>query len=193
MKSLSLVLYYMLIQYYLFYQFLIFSLYKVTSISIIPYIISELMLFFACFRYYINPRSIGLILLLFYFPLLSRYPFPTPFTNPLILLFPSLSIQYSQVFIKIGFLNYPIEGLGQSPIIGFYLIILQCKEFLYSYFSLTDRLIGSIHHLITGLHGPHILSGLFLFYIIFIYIIISITIPSYLMEFSFPLPLSSYH
>ena len=151
------------------------------------------MLFFVCFRCYINPRLIGLILLLFYFPLLSRYPFPIPFTNPLILLFPSLSIQYSQVFINIGFLNYLIEGLGQSLTIGFHFIILQCKEFLYSYFSLTDCLIGSIYYFITGLHGFHILLGLFLFYIIIIYIFINRNIPFYLMELSFSFLLINYH
>ena len=41
-------------------------------------------------------------------------------------------------------------------------IILQCKEFLYSYFSLTDRLIGSIHYFTTGLYGFHVLLGVFL-------------------------------
>jgi hypothetical protein len=53
-------------------------------------LLSELMLSFACFWCYINFRIIGCILLLFYFPLLSSYSFPIPFTNPLIPLFISL-------------------------------------------------------------------------------------------------------
>ena len=122
-------------------------------------LLSELMLFFACFWSYISFRLIGSTLLLFYFPLLSCYSFSIPFTNPLVLLFSSLPIQCSQIFIKIGFLNYSIEGLGQSPSAGFYSIILQCKEFLYSYFSLTDCVIGSIHYLTTGLHGFHVVLG----------------------------------
>ena len=156
-------------------------------------LLSELMLFFACFWCYINFRLIGSILTLFYFPLLSCYSFSIPFTNPLILLFSSLPIQCSQIFIKIGFLNYSIEGLGQSLSAGFYSIILQCKEFLYSYFSLTDCLIGSIHYLTTGLHGFHVLLGSFLFFIILFYIISSTIYPFYFMEFSFPLFLSSHH
>ena len=88
-------------------------------------LLSELMLSFACFWCYINFRIIGCILLLFYFPLLSSYSFPIPFTNPLIPLFSSLPIQCSQIFIKIGFLNNSIEGLGQPPSAGFYSIILQ--------------------------------------------------------------------
>ena len=156
-------------------------------------LLSELMLFFACFWVYINYRLIGSVLLLFYFPLLSCYSFSIPFANLLILLFSSLPIQCSQIFIKIGFLNYSIEGLGQSPSAGFYSIILQCKEFSYSYFSLTDCLIGSIHYFTTGLHGFHVLLGSFLFYIILFYIMFSSIYPFYFMEFSFPLFLSSHH
>ena len=135
-------------------------------------LLSELMLSFACFWCYINFRLIGSIILLFYFPLLSCYSFPIPFTNPLIPLFPSLPIQCSQISIKIGFLNYSIEGLGQSPSAGFYSIILQCKEFSFSYFPITDCLIGPIYYFTTGLHGFHVLLGAFLFYITLFYIML---------------------
>ena len=155
-------------------------------------LLSELMLFFACFWCYINFRLIGSVLLLFYFPLLSCYSFSIPFGNLLILLFSSLPIQCSQIFIKIGFLNLSIEGLGQSPSAGFYSIILQCKEFLYSYFSLTDCLIGSIYYFTTGLHGIHVLIGSFLFFIILFYMSVSSQC-IYFMEFSFNLFLSSYY
>ncbi len=131
-------------------------------------------------------------MLLFYFPLLSCYSFSIPFASPLIPLFSSLPIQCSQIFIKIGFPNYSIEGLGQSPSAGFYSIILQLKEFMYSYFSSTDCLIGPIHYFTTGLHGFHVLLGPFLSFIILFYIMFS-EISFYFMEFSFPLFLSSHH
>ena len=44
-------------------------------------LLSELMLFFACFWCYINFRLIGSIILLFYFPLLSCYSFSIPFST----------------------------------------------------------------------------------------------------------------
>ena len=50
-------------------------------------LLSELMLSFACFWCYINFRLIGSVLFIFYFPLLSCYSFPIPFTNPLVCLF----------------------------------------------------------------------------------------------------------
>ena len=162
-------------------------------ISIKLVILSELMLFFACFWCVINFKLIGSILILLYFPLLSSYSFSIPFSNLSILLFSSLPIQCSQVFIKTGFLNYSIEGLGQSLTAGFYSIIMQCKELSYSYFSLSDCLIGSIYYFTTGLHGFHVLLGSILFFIILFYLMFSFTQPFYFMEFSFPLLLSSFH
>ena len=148
------------------------------------------MLFIACFWCYINFRLIGSVLLLFYFPLLSCYSFPIPFPNPLIPLLTSLPIQCSQISIKIGILNHSTEGIGQLLSLSSVSIILQCKEFLYSYFSLTDSLIGSIYYLTTGLHGFHVLIGPFLFSIILFYISIN---PLYFMEFSLPLFLACYY
>ena len=135
----------------------------------------------------------GSYLLLLYFPLLSCFSFSIPFSNLLIPLFSSLPIQCSQVFIKTGFLNYSIEGVGQSLTAGFSSIIMQCKELSYSYFSLSDRLIGSIHYFTTGLHGFHVLLGPLFFFIIVFYFMFSFTQPFYFMEFSFPLFLSSHH
>ena len=152
------------------------------------------MLFFACSRSYISFSPIGSTLLLFYFPLLSCYSFPIPSTNPSVPPLPSPPIQCSQISIKIGFLNYPIEGLGQPPPAGFYSIISQCKEFLYPYSSLTDRVIGSIHYLTTGLHGSHVVLGPFPFLILSFYNLFSSNyLPLYSMESSFPLSLSSHY
>ena len=155
---------------------------------------SEVMLFFTCFWCYLNFRFIGSIFYLFYFPLFTFYSFSIPFGNLLIPLFSSLPIQSSQIFIKVGFLPYSIEGLGQSPSAGFYSIFLQCKEFSYAYFSLTDSLIGSIHYFTTGLHGFHVLLGSLLFFIIYCFILYCSSIyPFYSMEFSFSLFLSSHY
>lgn len=128
-------------------------------------LLSELMLFFACFWTWINFRLVGSIVLLFYFPLLSCYSFSIPFSNLLVLLFSSLPIQCCQISIKIGFLNHSIESLAQTISFGFYFVVLQCKEFLFSYFSISDCLVGSIYYFITGLHGFHVLIGVFLYFI----------------------------
>ena len=74
---------------------------------------------------------------------------------------------------------------------GFYSIILQCKEFLYSYFSLTDRLIGSIHYFTTGLYGFHVLLGVFLGIIMDDMIIIIIDYFSLVCLFFYLIPLNT--
>ena len=117
-------------------------------------IVSECMLFFACFWSLINFRVISTGFSLFFsFPLFFSYSFGIPFSNLLILLFSGVPIQAAQIFLKIGFLINTIEGLGQCLCCGWLFIILQLKEFLYSYFSLSDVMIGSIFYFTTGLHG----------------------------------------
>jgi cytochrome c oxidase subunit 3 len=98
---------------------------------------------------------------LFFYPLLSSCSFSIPVSNLFILCFSSLPIQAAQIFVKIGFLILTIEGLGQSVCCGFLFLILQFKEFLYSYFSLSDSIIGCIFYFTTGLHGIHVLFGCF--------------------------------
>ena len=97
------------------------------------------MLFFACFRCLINFRFISNAFSTFFsFPLLSSYSFPIPFPNLPIPLFSSLPIQAAQIFIKIGFPHSAIEGIAHSLCFGTMSLTLQCKEFLYSYYSLSD-------------------------------------------------------
>ena len=130
-------------------------------------IISELMLFFACFWSLLNFRVISSGFSMFLsFPLFSSFAFGIPFSNLLILLFSSLPIQAAQIFLKMGFLIPTIEGLGQSLACGFLFINLQCKELLYSFFSLSDSMVGCIFYFTTGLHGFHVLFGCFGFFLI---------------------------
>ena len=138
-------------------------------------IVSECMLFFACFWSLINFRVISTGFSLFFsFPLFFTYSFGIPFSNLLILLFSGVPIQAAQIFLKIGFLINTIEGLGQCLCCGWLFIILQLKEFLYSYFSLSDVMIGSIFYFTTGLHGFHVLFGSFGFFLTLWLIIFSV-------------------
>jgi heme/copper-type cytochrome/quinol oxidase subunit 3 len=91
-------------------------------------IISELMLFVACFWSLINFKFISNAFALFFsFPLLSCYAFSIPFSNLCILLFSSLPLQSAQIFIKIGCLNSTIESIAQSLSCGLLFMILQLK------------------------------------------------------------------
>jgi heme/copper-type cytochrome/quinol oxidase subunit 3 len=97
--------------------------------------------------------------------------FSLPYFNLLILLFSSFSIQSSLIFIKFGFIINLIEGLAQTISLGFLFLILQFKEFLFSLFTFTDSFIGSIIYFTTGLHGLHVIIGLFLLLSYFYYLL----------------------
>lgn len=155
-------------------------------------IVSEFMLFLACFWCLINFRLLSNSFSLFFsFPLLSCYSFSIPFSNLCILLFSSLPLQSAQIFIKIGFLSNAVESIAQALSCGILFVMLQLKEFLYSFFSLSDCLAGSIFYFTTGLHGIHVIIGSFLFFLILAYLLLDFSL--YFMEYSFSLFLSSFY
>ena len=86
-----------------------------------------------------------------------------PYSNVILLLFSSFPIQSAIIFYKIGLFMISIEQLSECIMLGVVFIVLQIKEFLYSYFVMTDSMIGSIFYFTTGLHGVHVLCGLMSF------------------------------
>ena len=130
-------------------------------------ILSEWMLFFACFWGLINFRLISNAWCLFFcFPLLSSNSFAIPYSNVILLFFSSLPIQSASIFYKIGLFNLSIEQLSQTISCGIIFLILQIKEFLYSFLNISDSMIGSIFYFTTGLHGVHVFFGLISFWLI---------------------------
>ena len=155
-------------------------------------LISELMLFIACFWCLINFRLMSNAFSLFFvFPLLSSYAISIPFTNLLLLLFSSYPLNGSQIAIKSGDLAINITLLNSTLSFGLLSIVLQIKEFLYSLFSLSDCLIGSIHYFSTGLHGFHVILGSFSFFVVLFNLIF--TLHCFFIEYSFALFLSSFY
>ena len=131
------------------------------------FILSELMIFLSLFSSFIN----YILLWYFYFFIIL---YAIPFSNLLILLYSSFAIQSSLIFIKLGFLLNLIEGLSQTISTGFLFLTLQFKEFLFSFFTYSNYSIGSIIYSTTGLHGLHVIIGLFLllsflFYLLLFY------------------------
>ena len=82
------------------------------------------------------------------------------------LLFPSPPIQSAQTSYKVGLFIGRIEQSGQTISRGPVFLVLQIKEFLYSYLSIPDRMIGSLFYSTTGLHGAHATLGMPHFYLI---------------------------
>ena len=147
-------------------------------------LLSELMLFYSCFWVLINYRLLtNAFSLLTIYPLLSSYAFSIPFSNLLILLFSSFPLNGVLISIKNGNLLISIQLLISSLAFGFIFIILQLKEFMFSYFSISDSLIGSVFYFTTSLHGIHVLLGSFNLFILLINLLF--TINCFSIEFSF--------
>lgn len=153
-------------------------------------IISELMLFITCFWCLINFRII-FSSILFIFPLFSSYAFSIPFSNLLLLVLSSYPLNGSQIAIKNGDLLINIYLLFITLLFGLFFILLQLKEFLYSYFSLSDCYIGSIFYFTTGLHGFHVILGSYSLFII-LYLLL-ITFNFFFIEYSLCLFLTSFY
>jgi len=131
------------------------------------------MLFSVCFWLLINIRyNCNTFSIYISFPLLNNYPFSIAWSNALLLQLSSLSIQSATIYIKSNNLIYTIESLGQSLLNGFLFINLQQSEMLYSYYTISFTIIGSIFYLTTGLHGLHVLFGLLGFFIIMYFVIL---------------------
>ena len=172
------------------------------------FILSEFILFLTIFLIYFNFRfNYNYYSLLLIYPLLSDYSFTIPISNLFILIYSSIPIQSIIIFIKIGLIISIFEGFGQCINCGLLFIILQIKEFYYSYFSLSDCIIGCIFYLTCGLHGIHIIFGclLFLCFLLIIsfpfysyYIVINYSIylyfnPDFFIEFTIGILFISYY
>ena len=125
-----------------------------------------LSLFSSYFNYMLLSLSLSSLSLFIIF-------FSIPFSNLLILLYSSFSIQSSLIFIKFGYLFNVIEGLAQTIAIGILFLVLQFKEFLFSIYSYSSSFLGSLLYFTTGLHGLHVIIGLllllFAFYLFFFF------------------------
>jgi cytochrome c oxidase subunit 3 len=121
------------------------------------FILSELMIFLSLFGSYLNHTLLSLT-----FSSLFIIYFAIPFSNLLILLYSSFSIQSALIFMKFGFLLNMVEGLSQTVGIGILFVILQFKEFLFSIYTYSTSFIGTILYFTTGLHGVHVIIGLLL-------------------------------
>jgi len=123
-------------------------------------IFSELMLFVGCFWALINFRLVtwGLYFI-FYFPLFSFNALSIPFSNLMILLYSTLPCQSLLLFIKVGLLDYTLDGIGQTILCGLLFITLQSIEFLFSLYTISDLIVGSVFYFTTSIHGLHVIIG----------------------------------
>ena len=98
------------------------------------------------------------------YPIFNYFTSSLGFSNLSISIFSSFSIQSCIIYHCYGYLRSAMETLGQTVSIGYISLIVQLKEFLYSYYSISDSMIGSIFYLTVTPHGSHVSIGLFRLY-----------------------------
>ena len=116
-------------------------------LAFIIFIATEVILFLSLFIYHFNARFYYVHYLFSSFPtflLSSIYCFGLAFTNLLLLLYSSFSIQSSIIFIKSGMRYLIIDSLGHSIQSSTLFLLLQLIEFIYSLSNLFDSSIYSI-------------------------------------------------
>lgn len=157
------------------------------------FILSELLIFLSLFASYFNYMLLSVSM-----SSLSLFVifFSIPFSNLLILLYSSFSVQSSLIFIKFGYFYNVIEGISQTISIGILFLVLQFKEFLFSIYSYSSSFLGSLLYFTTGLHGLHVIIGLlfllFSFFVLFLssisfisFIHVPVLLPLYLSHLSY--------
>ena len=128
--------------------------------SINGFIAIELMLFLGLIIAVLHWRlTIPNWIMLNVMPNYLIYSLAIPFSNLLMLIISSIPIQCLQLMVKIGFMVPFIESLAQLIAISIIFIELQLKEFMFSNYSISDSIIGSLNYSATTLHGLHVIIG----------------------------------
>jgi len=126
------------------------------------FIYSEFMLFLAAFgSWFDHSFDVNAIYLSSCFPIFTFLPFSLPFSNLLILVFSSFSIQSSMIFATLGYLFSSLDNLSTTMGVGYTLLVVQLKEFLYTFFSASDGMIGSVFYFTVTLHAIHVFLGIY--------------------------------
>ena len=129
------------------------SLINGTKRSTIP----EFMLLFGCLRSFINLRI--LVLCFRYYSLFSSTCFSIPFSESIISVRSSSSLNAGFCSINIGFGSLIIRAIIKVTGFGLGFLFSWFYEFHYPLYPIRDYFLDSIYIFTTGLHGFHAIIG----------------------------------
>ena len=135
------------------------------------FITSEIMLFFGFFWAFFHsalcpsveiggiwpPVGLGVISM-----------FDYPLFNTFILIISGFSVTWVHRAMALGLFKDAIDGFIITIVLGFLFIILQGIEYYESTFNLEDGIYPSVFFLLTGLHGCHVIVGVFFLFFCFL-------------------------
>nr|ALO64635.1 cytochrome c oxidase subunit III [Andrena haemorrhoa] len=136
---------------------------KLTKMSMILFIISELLFFVAFFWTYFHSSITPSIEIGMNWPPLSIEqfnPYNIPLLNSIILISSGLTITWSHYSMLNNNLLETKISLILTIILGMYFTMLQVYEYMEAPFCFNDSIYGSIFFMTTGFHGLHVNIGL---------------------------------
>lgn len=132
------------------------------SISIVIFIASEVIFFFAFFWAFFHSRLRPSYQVGSQWPptiITPLNPFSIPLLNTGVLLSSGVSVTWSHHAILGAKIKEALTALALTVILGFYFTSLQLVEYLDAPFTFNDRVYGSTFFLATGFHGAHVIIG----------------------------------
>lgn len=135
------------------------------------FIISEIMLFFGFFRAFFHAALCPSVEIGSIFPPEGIYTIPAvefPLSNTFVLIFSGFSVTRAHRAVSSGSFKDSIDSLSLTILLGFFFVILQMFEYYEAPFSYSDSVYGCSFHTLTGLHGCHVIVGVFFSFIRFI-------------------------
>lgn len=91
-----------------------------------------------------------------------------PLINSIFLIGRGCFVTFSHYELINNIINNSKNGLVLTIILGVLFLICQLYEYIYSLFSFSDRVFGSIFFIATGFHGIHVLIGTLFLLMIFL-------------------------
>lgn len=152
------------------------------------FIASEIMLFFgffwAFFHSSLSPSiELGSIWPPYGLHIITVFDFPL--FNTFILIISGFSVTWAHRGISLGSFKNTVDGLGLTILLGFFFIFLQGLEYYESTFNLQDGIYPCVFFLLTGLHGCHVIVGVFFLFFCFISLLYNHFLSNHYLRFVF--------
>jgi cytochrome c oxidase subunit 3 len=141
------------------------------KLGFILFIVSEVMFFFgffwAFFHSALSPSfAIGCV-----WPPYAITPFDPkgiPFVNTCVLLSSGATITYTHNGLLGGKPAKTFFGFCETLFYAVTFTGLQCEEYYFAPFAISDGIFGSVFYMITGLHGTHVIIGTIFIFVCFL-------------------------
>jgi len=86
-------------------------------------------------------------------------PFTVPFLNTCVLLTSGATVTWASTSLRHSLFFTADAALLLTCLLGLFFLSLQCAEYYFSSFTLSDSCFGRSFYMLTGFHGLHVLVG----------------------------------